>query len=39
MQCPVSTAIFEVEVDNNTQNVQNDKFGRKMVTYKINGAD
>lgn len=39
MQCPVSTAIFEVEIDLEEKTEEVDKFGRKIITYRMEGDE
>ena len=39
MQCPVSNAIFEVEVETGEKEVMVDKFGNVMHRYKVSGGE
>ena len=39
MQCPISQAIFSVEVDESEKEVAYDKFGNPLITYVITGKD
>ena len=38
-QCPVSSAIFKVEVDITDEKVKVDKFGKAMKTYVITAPE
>ena len=38
-QCPLSSALFEVEAEENEGKVTLDKFGNPCVTYAIKGTD
>lgn len=39
MQCPISSAIFDVEVENDESKVVYDKFGAPMKTYLVAGEE
>ncbi len=38
-QCPISLAIFAVELDDQEKEIEYDKFGNEIVTYIITGSD